>query len=512
MRPVISTAELADLLDSDHPPTVLDVRWRLTGPSGRDSYERGHVPEAVFVDVDTELSGKPGIEGRHPLPEPAVLQRTLRAAGVSGSRPVVVYDDGDGSVAARAWWLLRWGGHRRVAVLDGGFAAWSAEGRPVETNIVRPQPGDVVIRPGRCLSSMPMTPRHWPAAVCCSMLALRSGIRVRWNRWTRRPDMCPGRSIRRSPSTSTRTVGGVRPRNWHDTSPNSASDRRPPWGCTAGPGSRRVRSCSLWNSRDTRGPRLCTRVRGRTGSPTRTGRSPQGRNPAEHGCGPVRGTPAVPQRSHGQTGRYTPKLGCHVELGRCLGSALLAYNFGSDHPFNPVRLDLTVRLATALGVLQDVPLLVPDPVQAEELYRAHTAEYVEAVKQAPMAGWDVGYGLGTPDNPVFTDMHEASSLVVGSTLLGARCIAEGKARRAVNIAGGLHHAMRDRASGFCVYNDCVVAISWLLDHGFDRIAYIDTDVHHGDGVQAAFYGDPRVLTVSLHHTSVHVVSRHGLLG
>ncbi|SFP45039.1 acetoin utilization protein AcuC [Saccharomonospora viridis] len=179
-------------------------------------------------------------------------------------------------------------------------------------------------------------------------------------------------------------------------------------------------------------------------------------------------------------------------------SALLAYNFGSDHPFNPVRLDLTVRLATALGVLQDVPLLVPDPVQAEELYRAHTAEYVEAVKQAPMAGWDVGYGLGTPDNPVFTDMHEASSLVVGSTLLGARCIAEGKARRAVNIAGGLHHAMRDRASGFCVYNDCVVAISWLLDHGFDRIAYIDTDVHHGDGVQAAFYGDPRVLTVSLH--------------
>ncbi len=92
-------------------------------------------------------------------------------------------------------------------------------------------------------------------------------------------------------------------------------------------------------------------------------------------------------------------------------SALLAYNFGSDHPFNPVRLDLTVRLATALGVLQDVPLLVPDPVQAEELYRAHTAEYVEAVKQAPMAGWDVGYGLGTTDNPVFTDMHEASCLV-----------------------------------------------------------------------------------------------------
>ncbi|EHY88389.1 acetoin utilization protein AcuC [Saccharomonospora azurea] len=178
--------------------------------------------------------------------------------------------------------------------------------------------------------------------------------------------------------------------------------------------------------------------------------------------------------------------------------ALLAYKLGDDHPFNPVRLDLTIRLATALGVLDDVPLVVPEPVEVDQLYRAHAAEYVEAVRQAPMAGWDVGHGLGTPDNPVFTDMHEASSLVVGSTLVGARCIAEGKAARAVNIAGGLHHAMHGRSSGFCVYNDCAVAISWLLDHGFDRIAYVDTDVHHGDGVQAAFYGDPRVLTVSLH--------------
>ena len=82
--------------------------------------------------------------------------------------------------------------------------------------------------------------------------------------------------------------------------------------------------------------------------------------------------------------------------------------------------------------------------------------------------------------------------------LAAREIAEGRADRAVNIAGGRHHAMPDRASGFCVYNDCAVAISWLLDHGFDRIAYVDVDVHHGDGVQAAFYHDPRVLTISLH--------------
>lgn len=128
----------------------------------------------------------------------------------------------------------------------------------------------------------------------------------------------------------------------------------------------------------------------------------------------------------------------------------------------------------------------------------HLGEYIEAVRQAPMTGADFAHGLGTEDNPVFTGMHEASALVVGSTLLAARKIAEGEATRAVNIAGGLHHAMPGKASGFCVYNDCSVAISWLLDHGFDRVAYVDTDVHHGDGVQTAFYDDPRVLTVSLH--------------
>jgi acetoin utilization protein AcuC len=178
--------------------------------------------------------------------------------------------------------------------------------------------------------------------------------------------------------------------------------------------------------------------------------------------------------------------------------ALLGYDLGGDHPFNPVRLQLTIRLATELGVLEGVPLLIPERATETELLRIHAGEYLEAVKQAPMVGWDVGHGLGTADNPVFSDMHDSSALVVGSTLLAARKIAEGEARRAVNIAGGLHHAMRDHASGFCVYNDCAVAISWLLDHGFDRIAYIDTDVHHGDGVQAAFYDDPRVLTVSLH--------------
>lgn len=178
--------------------------------------------------------------------------------------------------------------------------------------------------------------------------------------------------------------------------------------------------------------------------------------------------------------------------------SLLEYDLGGRHPFNPVRLELTIQLATALGVLDGVALLPPEPAPDAELLRAHSPGYLDAVKRAPEGGPDPAHGLGTEDNPVFTGMHDASAVVVGSTLLAARKLAEGSASRAVSIAGGLHHAMPEQASGFCVYNDCVVAISWLLDNGFERIAYVDTDVHHGDGVQTAFYDDPRVLTVSLH--------------
>jgi acetoin utilization protein AcuC len=179
-------------------------------------------------------------------------------------------------------------------------------------------------------------------------------------------------------------------------------------------------------------------------------------------------------------------------------SELLGYDLGGEHPLHPIRLELTVRLAAALGVLDGVEFLVPAQAPLEAIERIHDAGYIEAVRQAPMSGWDVGHGLGTADNPIFDRMHEASATVVGSSLLAARQISEGTANRAVSIAGGLHHAMRDRASGFCVYNDLAVAISWLLDNGFERIAYVDVDVHHGDGVQAAFYDDPRVLTISLH--------------
>ena len=149
-------------------------------------------------------------------------------------------------------------------------------------------------------------------------------------------------------------------------------------------------------------------------------------------------------------------------------------------------------------MLDGVDLLEPEPAPDTELHRVHVPSYLEAVRRAPLNGDDPAHGLGTDDNPIFEGMHEASCLVCGGSLLAAREIAAGRADRAVNIAGGLHHAMPNHAAGFCVYNDCAVAISWLLDHGFDRIAYIDVDVHHGDGVQAAFYHDPRASTISLH--------------
>jgi acetoin utilization protein AcuC len=176
--------------------------------------------------------------------------------------------------------------------------------------------------------------------------------------------------------------------------------------------------------------------------------------------------------------------------------ALLSYDLGSWHPLNPVRLDLTIRLARSLGVLDGVQPLAPVPATDHELHTVHSADYVAAVKHASR-GY-VGHGLGTPDNPVFRRMHEASALVAGGSLRAAEEILTGRAARAVNIAGGLHHAMRDHASGFCVYNDCALAIRRLLDGGVSRVAYVDIDVHHGDGVQEAFVDDPRVLTISLH--------------
>jgi thiosulfate/3-mercaptopyruvate sulfurtransferase len=145
---LVDVAGLAAELAAGEPPTVLDVRWSLTGPSGRVDYQAGHLPGAVFVDLDTELCGPPGAGGRHPLPDPAVLERALRSAGLRTGHPVVVYDGGDGLAAARAWWTLRWAGHRPVRMLDGGYPAWVAAGRSVSTAPPSPPPGDLTVCPG----------------------------------------------------------------------------------------------------------------------------------------------------------------------------------------------------------------------------------------------------------------------------------------------------------------------------------------------------------------------------
>jgi acetoin utilization protein AcuC len=184
---------------------------------------------------------------------------------------------------------------------------------------------------------------------------------------------------------------------------------------------------------------------------------------------------------------------------------LTGYDFGPSHPLAPVRVELTIELARELGVLDSpgVSVVAPEPATDAELELVHAPGYIAAVKLAsgpdprPVIG---RFGLGTADDPIFAGMHDASALVAGATLAAARAVWSGAAQHGVNIAGGLHHAMRDHASGFCVYNDPAIAIAWLLGQGAERIAYVDIDVHHGDGVQAAFYNDPRVLTISLHES------------
>ncbi|GIH64052.1 acetoin utilization protein AcuC [Microbispora siamensis] len=181
--------------------------------------------------------------------------------------------------------------------------------------------------------------------------------------------------------------------------------------------------------------------------------------------------------------------------------ALVSYDFGPGHPLAPVRVELTMALARDLGVLDGVGTTGCVPATEDEIALVHNRDYIEAVKNVSKDGRpDLRYGLGTEDNPAFVGMHEASALVTGASLAAARAVWTGGAEHAVNVAGGLHHAMPGAASGFCVYNDPAVAIAWLLSQGATRIAYVDVDVHHGDGVQAAFYDDPRVLTISLHES------------
>ena len=142
----MTPAELRELLGT---VTVLDVRYRMGGPGGSAEHEAGHVPGAAYVDLDTELAAPPGDGGRHPLPDPEVFAAAMRRGGVRGDRPVVVYDDWAAHAAGRCWWLLRHHGHDDVRVLDGGWAAWVADGGEVETGAVTTEPGDFEAATGR---------------------------------------------------------------------------------------------------------------------------------------------------------------------------------------------------------------------------------------------------------------------------------------------------------------------------------------------------------------------------
>jgi acetoin utilization protein AcuC len=164
---------------------------------------------------------------------------------------------------------------------------------------------------------------------------------------------------------------------------------------------------------------------------------------------------------------------------------LLEYDFGHDHPLAPVRVELTMALARSLGVLDrpGVETVAVVPADDDILRLVHAPRYIAAVRHSAHATYAerLDFGFGTDDNPYFPGMHEAAARIVGASVAAARQVWTGTTEHAVNIAGGLHHAMRARASGFCVYNDPAVAIAWLLAAGARRVAYVDVDVHHGDG-------------------------------
>ena len=182
--------------------------------------------------------------------------------------------------------------------------------------------------------------------------------------------------------------------------------------------------------------------------------------------------------------------------------SLTSYDFGPTHPMNPLRVDLTIGLAQQLGVLDRLPRVPAPDATDDDLLTVHDSSLIEAVmaSSADPSKPNLEFGLGSDDNPTFANMHVAARHVVGASVEAARRVWTGQVDHAANIAGGLHHAMPDRASGFCVYNDVAVAIRWLLANGAKKVAYVDVDVHHGDGVERIFWDDPRVLTVSLHET------------
>jgi len=195
--------------------------------------------------------------------------------------------------------------------------------------------------------------------------------------------------------------------------------------------------------------------------------------------------------------------------------AYMAYRHADWHPLQPRRVKLAVDLIRSMGLAGFAELLAPRQATDAEVGLVHSQEYIELVRRLGHREGRPGQGEGlsradrfraaasgfaSEDNPVFEQMHEASALIAGGSIVAGEAVHEGRADHAFNPAGGLHHAMREMASGFCVYNDVAVVTAWLRERGH-RVAVVDVDVHHGDGTQATFYSDPEVLTISLHQLS-----------
>jgi acetoin utilization protein AcuC len=191
------------------------------------------------------------------------------------------------------------------------------------------------------------------------------------------------------------------------------------------------------------------------------------------------------------------------------------YDHGPEHPLRPQRVLFTYDLIDSCGLLSQPGVEVRGCRAAsdDELGLVHSPAFIDATRRAGHGedGEWWGYGYGPGDNPIFPQMHEAAALVAGASIVAADAIHTGEVVHAFNAAGGLHHAMPSRASGFCVYDDPAIAIAWLLEHGVHPIAYVDCDVHHGDGVQAIFYDEPRVLTVSIHESGEYLFPGTGFV-
>ncbi|WP_010096160.1 acetoin utilization protein AcuC [Ornithinibacillus scapharcae] len=182
--------------------------------------------------------------------------------------------------------------------------------------------------------------------------------------------------------------------------------------------------------------------------------------------------------------------------------ALLNYHFHDEHPFNQKRVLLTKELLEESNQLDRTNILVPRVATDEEISLIHDPKYIHAVKSASFLNHEqlIRFGLDTDDTPAFPNMHEASASIVGATLTAVDAVLKEGARAAVNFSGGLHHGFKQKASGFCIYNDAAIAIKYIRKQFNLRVLYVDTDAHHGDGVQWAFYEDPNVCTFSIHET------------